>query len=487
MPIKSKFHRLQRRGEQPRAVERSNRLRGTKKEEPEQPLSPAVSSDSQPGAFPVQGNRRPSTSSSHASDDEDVEVVTAELVDTSVELERDDLRRRLEEMEKSTVVGQVSTKNNQQQWTKMKILAAVLIVTASIVTAVLLLLPRENVSGNLPPPKLRWDNSLVWTRPKTVEEKLEMETMEQSAYCYEKWCNATKEGENVTDFLEWNDDALFRRGLSGLRIGDHCEILYSVTRDCPYYVVGRPSERNPSYFGIPLNVDGLGTGCVSSGPDCWFRKGGYELTSEEIESFCSDSLESNAVAQLRYGIRNGRCTGETDHFRNYFPTCANAFQDDTPDIYCNETYPFCVTRGNTEPPFRARGSFCTDCPVGNLCSLRLLELPDEELVQLASSGQTIGDYCRVMESSDCENGLAVVGREDDYAGIPRNNEEGSGCVFLGDLFECPHRKPTLYVPNDEASEMCAGRDLAANAAGQLRYALRRGLCNDPCSTMLCDL
>jgi len=486
--------------EAPRAVERRNLLQkkvekpeGTLQETPSQALTASTAASSQPGAFPVAGNRRPSIGNESISshDPEYGAVVKAHLVDDTVERERDDLRRRLDEVEESmdmAVVGEISKgETNNKRHCILYGMCGLIVIAVSILASVF-------SQTRMPNDEIReYEGSLVFTRPLTPAEHESMKTTDKHRYCFDEFCNTTTDDENIMDLLEWSDDELLRRGLSGLRIGEHCEIIYSVTTACSYYVLGRPSEIDPIYFGIPLNKDRKGTGCVAADPFCWYRGSEYDfLTEEEIDSFCTGSQESNAAAMLRYGIRNGYCTGSTDHFREYFPQCGNLNRDDTPDVYCDEENPYCVTRFKTKPPIRARGEFCTDCPVGNACSLQMLRLPHSDVLELASSGKSIGDYCQVVESDECESGLAVKSRGDLFSVVPRNETQGFGCVFEPDInsnqtsADCPYRLPVYNVTKEESAAMCNG-NVTANAAGQLRVALWRGLCTDECKTIPCDL
>lgn len=69
----------------------------------------------------------------------------------------------------------------------------------------------------------------------------------------------------------------------------------------------------PGHDGWPLNTDNMGTGCVKA-PDlpkgqsiCFYARSEYSLTSGERAAFCTESGLTNAVAQLRHAVENGRC------------------------------------------------------------------------------------------------------------------------------------------------------------------------------------
>ncbi|CAB9510649.1 expressed unknown protein [Seminavis robusta] len=106
-------------------------------------------------------------------------------------------------------------------------------------------------------------------------------------------------------YLSRTDDELWNIATTQF-IGKYCYILISDGGTaCHYYAKGRPL----TYNGIPVNKDGLGTGCIKdkAGSFCYYHDPAYNLTQEERNSMCTSSYVANGAAQIRYGIRHQRC------------------------------------------------------------------------------------------------------------------------------------------------------------------------------------
>lgn len=118
-----------------------------------------------------------------------------------------------------------------------------------------------------------------------------------------------------------SDEELFNRALA-YPLGDYCRVHDPDGGACDLYVSGSPVEGS-SYTGIPLNTNDQGTGCVANGGSCYYQGAEYDLSEEERDAMCTTSAVANAAAQLRYGIRNGRCMDNA----SYYTPCETASND----------------------------------------------------------------------------------------------------------------------------------------------------------------
>jgi len=237
---------------------------------------------------------------------------------------------------------------------------------------------------------------------------------------------------NWCELFDKSDDDLVAMGLAK-ELGTYCYIQESQGGTaCNYYVKGRPSDSDAN--GLPLTNIGLGTGCVDEdGGSCFFQDPSYPLTQAERESMCTTSWVANAAAQLRYGIANGYCMDD--------PT-----------------------------------QRCTETPT-DWCAL--LEESDDDLYALGLAKE-IGTYCHIQES---HGGTAcnyyVKGRPSDVGanGVPLTDIGlGTGCVDEDGGF-CFFQNPSYPLTQAERDSMCTVSHVA-NAAAQLRYGIRNGLCMD---------
>ncbi|KAI0559247.1 hypothetical protein FGB62_10g38 [Gracilaria domingensis] len=111
--------------------------------------------------------------------------------------------------------------------------------------------------------------------------------------------------------LSLSVDDLFDATTNGNKIGT-CFISENSNPRAACYLYARC----PGYAenGCPFNNNGRGTGCVKA-PDfpkavntCYYRSG-YDqvLTSQEIDSFCTEDGKVNAVNQIKWALSNGYC------------------------------------------------------------------------------------------------------------------------------------------------------------------------------------
>jgi len=243
---------------------------------------------------------------------------------------------------------------------------------------------------------------------------------------------------DVEYILSLSDQDLYDIASNGKMIGDYCYVADPPTGACDKYVKGRP-DQSTGYDGVPLTIDGKGTGCVKGDASrfCYFNDPNYPLTSEERAAMCTSDAVGNAASQLRYGIENGLCTEKCE------------------PLICN--------------------------PVNSYAEY-LLELSDVDLYNLASNGNVIGDFCRIVNPVKGACDKYVKGRPDpstNHNGIPRTTGGlGSGCVDT--TLPCYYSYNAYPLTSAERSAMCTSNEVA-NAAAQLRYGIKNGLCTGhPC-------
>jgi len=117
------------------------------------------------------------------------------------------------------------------------------------------------------------------------------------------------------------------------------------------------------------------------------------------------------------------------------------------------------------------------CP--NRCSIALISLPDSELLDMLTGGNTIGEYCRIEGPSTgtaCEYYVkGTTSTATGYDGVPRNTEDkGTGCVHPGSG-DCYYDGVEYDLTPQEREDMCTS-NTRANAAAQLRHGIANGYC-----------
>ena len=179
--------------------------------------------------------------------------------------------------------------------------------------------------------------------------------------------------KNKAFYLSLSDSQLFAEGLSPKRIGK-CYIVRARYGACDLYVkaalAGPRGDR-----GYPKTRSNLGTGCVRA-PDypkrvriCYYKDPAYPLTAAERVSFCTDSGNVNAAAQLRHAIRNDKCALPAGGGCCSRGSCGGVFGKCCRGYYCR--YGYCSRYRPRCGYCRNSRKFCcsnSDCP-NRLCIL----------------------------------------------------------------------------------------------------------------------
>jgi len=173
--------------------------------------------------------------------------------------------------------------------------------------------------------------------------------------------------------------------------------------------------------------------------------------------------------------------------------CSNDRVGALKDTGCNTAKPFCANADSTEPVFLKSGTKCLDCYSKYYTPLaaRLEALSDQELYNRATGGNRIGYWCYIEEfppGGVCKH--YAKGRPnqlDGYDGVPRTmpGDGGTGCVNEVGGFNWCSNPNVSYLTAAELADMCTtGPDhLVNNAAAQIRWALRHGMCYRFCEAL----
>jgi len=154
--------------------------------------------------------------------------------------------------------------------------------------------------------------------------------------------------------------------------------------------------------------------------------------------------------------------------------------------------PICANADRSEPVFLKYGTQCLNCKQKFYTPLAasLEALSDQEIWDKVTNGHRIGYWCYIMEfpppPSVCDH--YAQGRPNKVqgaAGVPRtkSGDGGTGCVNeVNGGYNFCHDPELDYLSPEEIDDMCTG-NLISNAAAQIRWGIRHGMCNKFCEPL----